>query len=357
MKKNSKIYVAGHRGLVGSAIWSYLESRGYTNLIGRSSSEMDLTNQLAVENFFAEEKPEYVFLAAAKVGGINANNIYRAEFIYSNLAIQDNVISSSYKHGVKKLLFLGSVCIYPKNANLPVREDSLLTGELEYTNEPYALAKIAGIKLTESYNLQYGTNFVSVMPANLYGNNDNFDLEKSHVIPALIRKMILCKYIEDGNMQAAANDLGLNTAHEAVVLEWLAKYGIEKNEKGLKLKVWGSGKPYREFMHSDDMAEACVYVMNNVDFLDVSKGMNEIRNTHINLGTGKDITILELVEKIKTIVGSEVEIEFDITKPDGTFRRYMDVSKIHNLGWQHKIEIEDGLRKTIAWYRENHTNL
>jgi len=357
MKKHSRIYVAGHRGLVGSAIWRHLEDLGHTNLIGRTHSELDLTDQQAVYNFFEQEKPEYVFLAAAKVGGINANNIFRADFIYSNLAIQDNVISASHKNNVKKLLFLGSVCIYPKHAKLPVSEDSLLTGELEYTNEPYALAKIAGIKLTESFNLQHGTNYVSVMPANLYGENDNFDLEKSHVIPALIRKMILCKYIEDGDIHAAAKDLDLDSDQSSVVLEQLAKYGIEKTPKGLKLKVWGSGKPYREFMHSDDMAEACVYVMDNVDFADLSKDMKEVRNTHINLGTGKDITIRELVEKIREIVRTQVQIEFDITKPDGTFRRYMDVSKIHNLGWQHNIEIQEGLRKTVAWYRENRTNL
>lgn len=353
MKKDSKIYVAGHRGLVGSAIWRYLEKQGHTNLIGKTHAELDLTNQEAVYAFFEQEKPEYVFLAAAKVGGINANNIYRADFIYSNLAIQDNVISASHNNGVKKLLFLGSVCIYPKEAELPVREDSLLTGELEYTNEPYALAKIAGIKLTESYNLQHGTNYVSVMPANLYGENDNFDLEKSHVIPALIRKMILCKYLEDGDISAAASDLGLNTNQEDVVLKELEKYGIHKKEKGLVLKVWGSGKPYREFLHSDDMAEACVYVMNNVDFTDVSKGMKEVRNTHINLGTGKDITIRELVEMIKEIVGAQAVIEFDTSKPDGTFRRYMDVNKVHDLGWHHKIEIEEGLRNTIEWYKAN----
>lgn len=344
--------MAGHRGLVGSAIWRFLERQGYTNLIGRTHTELDLTNQQAVYNFFEQEKPEYVFLAAAKVGGINANNIYRADFIYSNLAIQDNVISASCNSNVKKLLFLGSVCIYPKHAELPVREDSLLTGELEYTNEPYALAKIAGIKLTESYNLQYGTNYVSVMPANLYGENDNFDLEKSHVIPALIRKMILCKYLEVGDIEAAAQDLGIDTDDEDVVLVHLEKYGIKKNDDGLVLGVWGSGKPYREFMHSDDMAEACVYVMNNVDFADVSKNMKEIRNTHINLGTGKDITIRELVEIIKELVGAQVSIEFDTSKPDGTYRRYMDVNKIHELGWKHRIEIKEGLRKTIAWYRE-----
>lgn len=357
MQKTSKIYVAGHRGLVGSAIWRHLEEKGYSNLIGRTHAELDLTDQRAVQDFFAEEKPEFVFLAAAKVGGINANNIYRADFIYNNLAIQNNIISASHSNDVTKLLFLGSVCIYPKHAQLPVREDSLLTGELEYTNEPYALAKIAGIKLSESYNLQYGTNYVSVMPANLYGENDNFDLEKSHVIPALIRKLILCKYLEDGDIEAVARDLECKDVSEQGVLSMLEKFGIEKRGDELVLKVWGSGKPYREFMHSDDMAEACVYVMNHVDFSDVSKNMQEVRNTHINLGTGKDITIRELVGVIKGVVGSDVEIEFDTSKPDGTYRRYMDVSKINDLGWHHKIDIHEGLQKTIEWYRENRSNL
>ncbi|MCC7288967.1 GDP-L-fucose synthase [bacterium] len=353
MQKNSKIYIAGHRGLVGSAIWRHLEENGYTNLVGRTHAELELTDQQAVDEFFETEKPEFVFLAAAKVGGINANNIYRAEFIYSNLAIQDNIVSASYKHGVKKMVFLGSVCIYPKHAALPVREDCLLTGELEYTNEPYALAKIAGIKLTESYNLQYGTNYVSVMPANLYGENDNFDLEKSHVIPALIRKMILCKHIENADFAEAAKNLGLTDDDEAAVLAEVAKYGIEKRNNEVVLKVWGSGKPYREFMHSDDMAEACVYIMNNVDFPDLAEGLKEVRNTHINLGTGKDISIRDLVGLIKDIVGTSAVIEFDTSKPDGTFRRYMDVEKVHELGWHHKIELEDGLRKTIEWYQHN----
>lgn len=357
MQKNSKIYIAGHKGLVGSAIWRYLEREGYTSLIGRTSGELDLTDQVAVEEFFALEKPEYVFLAAAKVGGINANNIYRAEFIYNNLEIQNNVIDACYKHEVKKLLFLGSVCIYPKHAELPVREDSLLTGELEYTNEPYALAKIAGIKLCESYNLQYGTNYISVMPTNLYGENDNFDLEKSHVIPALIRKMILCKHIEVGEYDLAAKNLGLDGSSEQAVLEVLSKYGIEKRGDDVVLKVWGSGKPYREFMHSDDMAESCVFVMNNVNFVDLAKGKKEVRNTHINLGTGKDISIKDLVELIKELVGANVTIEFDTTKPDGTYRRYMSVDKIHELGWHHKIELRDGLKRAIDWYKASQDTL
>lgn len=357
MEKDSKIYIAGHRGLVGSAIWRYLKKEGYTQLIGKTHSELDLTDQKEVNKFFNEVKPDFVFLAAAKVGGINANNIYRADFIYSNLAIQNNIISASHKNNVQKLLFLGSVCIYPKEASLPVKEDSLLTGELEYTNEPYAIAKIAGIKLAESYNLQYGTNYLSVMPSNLYGENDNFDLEKSHVIPALIRKLIVCKYLEDGDIKSAADDLGLGASTEDEVIYFLSKFGITKHRDNLVLKVWGSGKPYREFMHSDDMAEACVYVVNNIDFSEVSSKVQEVRNTHINLGTGIDITIRDLVYLIKDIIGTKVKIEFDTSKPDGTYRRYMDVTKIHDLGWSHKIDLEEGLQKTIAWYRENRSNL
>lgn len=352
MNKDAKIYIAGHKGLVGSGIWRTLEAQGYTNLVGRTHQELDLTDQEEVEQFFASEKPEYVFLAAAKVGGINANNLYRAEFIYSNLEIQNNIIDASYKYNVTKLLFLGSVCIYPKFAEIPVKEESLLTGELEYTNEPYALAKIAGIKLTESYNLQYGTNYLSVMPANLYGYNDNFDLEKSHVIPALIRKLVLCSYIESGEYQKAAKNLGITFESEQQVLEALSKYGITKRDNKVVLGVWGSGKPYREFLHVNDMAEACVFVMNNVDFEDVSKGLKEVRNTHINIGTGSDVSIMELVEMLKEIVGVNVEIEFDTSKPDGTPRRTMSVEKINNLGWKHKIELEDGLRQTVAWYKE-----
>ena len=356
MKKDSKIYIAGHRGMVGSSIKRTLEDQGYTNIVGKTSQELDLTDQKATEDFFAAEKPEYVFLAAAKVGGINANNIYRADFIYRNLAIQNNVVHSSYNHNVKKLLFLGSVCIYPKFASLPVVEDSLLTGELEYTNEPYALAKIAGIKLVESFNLQYDTNYLAVMPANLYGYNDNFDLEKSHVIPALIRKMVLCEHLEKGEFDRVAKNLETKDASESALLKMLAKYGIEKRGSEVVLKVWGTGKPYREFLHSDDMGEACVFVMSNVEFEDLTKGMDEVRNTHINLGTGKDISIKDLVELIKDIVGFEGKIEFDTSKPDGTPRRMMSVAKANELGWKHKIELEDGLKKTIDWYRQNKDN-
>ena len=353
MQKDSKIYIAGHRGLVGSAIKRGLEAQGYTNVIGKTHAELDLTDQEAVDAFFEAEKPEYVILAAAKVGGIMANNTYRAEFIYSNLEIQNNVIDACYRNKVSKLLFLGSVCIYPKFAALPVREDSLLTGELEYTNEPYAIAKIAGIKMIESYNLQYGTNYISVMPANLYGHNDNFDLEKSHVIPALIRKMILCQYIEEGAYDKAAKNLGLEETSEDTILKHLEKYGITKSEKTVTLNVWGTGKPYREFLHVDDMADACIFLMNNVDFSDLSKGMDEVRNTQINIGTGSDISIHDLVFLIKDIVGFKGEIAFDASKPDGTPRRTLSVEKLNNLGWKHKVALEQGLRDTVKWYREN----
>ena len=353
MNKSSKIYVAGHKGLVGSAIVKNLESKGYTNLIYRTHSELDLTNQKAVEEFFEKEKPEYVILAAAKVGGIVANNTYRADFIYENLQIQNNVIHQSYVHKVKKLLFLGSTCIYPKNAPQPMSEDSLLTSPLEYTNEPYAIAKIAGIKMCESYNIQYGTNFISVMPTNLYGPNDNFDLEKSHVLPALIRKIHLGKCLEENNWEAIKNDLnkrpvesitGSNSNDEIEAV--LNKYGIFSD----RVELWGTGKPMREFLWSEDMADACVFVMEKVDFKDVSKDMKEIRNTHINIGTGKDISIKELADLIAKTLGYEGKILFDSSKPDGTIKKLTDVSKLNSLGWKHQIEIEEGVRKMWEWY-------
>jgi len=309
MNKTAKIYVAGHRGLVGSAIVKNLTCKGYTNILTRTHAELDLTHQQAVAEFFEKEKPEYVFLAAAKVGGIVANNTYRADFIYENMQIQNNVIHQSYVHGVKKLLFLGSTCIYPKNAPQPMKEDSLLTSELEYTNEPYAIAKIAGIKMCESYNLQYGTNFISVMPTNLYGPNDNFDLETSHVLPALIRKI-----------------------HEAKV----------NQEK--EVEIWGSGKPRREFLYSEDMADACVFLMENVDFKDLIGGKKEIRNTHINIGTGEDISIQELAELIQKIVGYEGKLVYNTSKPDGTMLKRTDPSKLNALGWSHKMELEEGIK-------------
>lgn len=318
MKKTSKIYVAGHRGLVGSAIVKNLTCKGYTNIITRTHAELDLTNQQTVLEFFEKEKPEYVFLAAAKVGGIVANNTYRADFIYENTQIQNNVIHQSFVHGVKKLLFLGSTCIYPKNAPQPMSEDSLLTSELEYTNEPYAIAKIAGIKMCESYNLQYGTNFISVMPTNLYGPNDNFDLQTSHVLPALIRKI-----------------------HEAKL----------KGDK--EVEIWGSGKPRREFLYSEDMADACVFIMENVDFKDVAKDKKEIRNTHINIGTGKDVSIQELAELIQNVIGYEGKLFFNTSKPDGTMLKRTDPSKLHTLGWRHKIELENGIKKVYELYVSN----
>jgi GDP-L-fucose synthase len=357
LDKNSKIYIAGHNGLVGSAIKRNLEKNGYKQVIGRSSKEMDLTDQKSVYDFFSKEKPDYVFLAAAKVGGIMANNTYRADFIFSNLEIQNNVITAAYKYGSKKLLFLGSSCIYPKLAPQPITEDSLLTGELEYTNDPYAIAKIAGIKLIESYNIQYGTNFIAVMPTNLYGDNDNYDLEKSHVMPAMIRKMILCKLIENKDYKGAAKNLELDDASEKSVLDYLKKYGITKKDGKVTLALWGSGKPYREFMHVDDMADACIHVMNSVDFSDLSKGMAEIKNTHINIGTGKDCTIKDLALMVKDVVGFKGNIEFDTTKPDGTPRKLLSVDKLHDLGWGHKIELVDGIKMATDWYKKQQNKI
>ncbi len=327
MNKNSKIYVAGHRGLVGSAIVKNLQSKGYTNLIYKTHAELDLTNQKAVVDFFEIEKPEYVILAAAKVGGIVANNTYRADFIYENLAIQNNVIHQSYVHKVKKLLFLGSTCIYPKNAPQPMSEDCLLTSPLEYTNEPYSIAKIAGIKMCESYNIQYGTNFICVMPTNLYGINDNFDLEKSHVLPALMRKI----------HEAKINNLD-------------------------SVEVWGSGKPRREFLYSEDMADACIHVMKNIDFKDIIKISNseknkKIKNTHINIGTGIDISVKELAFLIKQIIGFEGTLYFNEDKPDGTMLKLADITKLQSLGWKYKTNLEDGIKMMYEWYKnEKYTN-
>jgi GDP-L-fucose synthase len=307
MDNNAKIYIAGHRGMVGSAIHRALEARGYHNIITRKSSELDLRNQAAVESFFRQEKPEYVFLAAAKVGGIHANNVYRADFIYENLMIQNNVIHQSYVNGVKKLLFLGSSCIYPKLAPQPLKEEYLLTGLLEYTNEPYAIAKIAGIKMCESYRIQYGCDFISVMPTNLYGPNDNYDLNNSHVLPALLRKF-----------------------HEA------------KLEGKPEVVVWGSGSPKREFLHADDLADACLYLMDNYS----DAGL-------INIGTGEDLSIRELAEMIAQITGFEGKIVWDSSKPDGTPRKLMDVNKLHRQGWHHKIELEEGIRMVYEPFRNS----
>ncbi|MDX9797780.1 MAG: GDP-L-fucose synthase [Bacteroidales bacterium] len=347
MNKNSKIYVAGHRGLVGSAIVKNLESNGYTNIITRTHKELDLINQKSVEEFFENEKPEYVILAAAKVGGIVANNTYRADFIYENLQIQNNVIHQSYVHKVKKLLFLGSTCIYPKEAPQPMSEDSLLTSPLEYTNEPYAIAKIAGIKMCESYNIQYGTNFISVMPTNLYGPNDNFDLEKSHVLPALVRKIHLAKLLSEEKYEEVIKDLNVSTLDEAK--EYLSKFGVNETS----VEIWGTGEPRREFLYSEDMADACVFLLENRDFKDTyDKNQKEIINTHINIGTGKDISIKELAYLIKDIIGFKGELVFNIDKPDGTMVKLTDPTKLHSLGWKHRIELEDGIKSIYDWYKE-----
>ena len=406
--KQSKIYVAGHRGLVGSAIWYNLLQRGYKNLVGRTHRELDLTDQMAVRRFFDEEHPDAVVLAAAFVGGIMANSLYRADFIMQNMMMQCNVISEAYRHGVQKLLFLGSTCIYPKNAPQPMKEDCLLTSPLEYTNEPYAIAKIAGLKMCESYNLQYGTNYIAVMPTNLYGPNDNFHLENSHVLPAMLRKVYLAKLIHEERWEEIAIDLdkrpvegvkglGLSRISELGnkatlereefsnsqildnrnrVLDVLGKYGIYNN----KVELWGTGTPLREFLWSEDMADASVHILLNVDFKDIigkekyssvhygastdgtvdrdhSEGrggaipqLGEIRNCHINVGTGKELTIRELSQLVVKAVGFEGEIAFDASKPDGTMRKLIDVEKLHRLGWTHKVEIEDGVRKLLEWY-------
>jgi len=345
MDLNSKIYIAGHRGLVGSAIVKNLESKGYTNLICKTHKELDLLNQNDVEKFFEEEKPEYVILAAAKVGGIVANNTYRADFIYENLQIQNNVIHQAYKNNITKLLFLGSTCIYPKQAPQPMPEDCLLTSPLEYTNEPYAIAKIAGIKMCESYNLQYNTNFISVMPTNLYGPNDNFDLEKSHVLPALIRKIYLAKLLNEGKTKEVLSNLNINTLEEANT--YLSKFGVTKDS----VEIWGSGKPRREFLYSEDMADACVFLLENRDFKDTyEKGSKEIVNTHINIGTGVDISIKELAELIQEIIGFKGKLKFNTDKPDGTMVKLTDPTKLHSLGWKHKVELEDGIRTMFDWY-------
>ena len=354
LDKNAKIYVAEHRGLVGSAIWKNLQDKGYTNLIGKTHKELDLLDAVSVRKFFDEEQPEYVFLAAAFVGGIMANSIYRADFIYKNLQIQQNVIGESFRHNVKKLLFLGSTCIYPRDAEQPMKEEVLLTSPLEYTNEPYAIAKIAGLKMCESFNLQYGTNYIAVMPTNLYGPNDNFDLERSHVLPAMIRKIHLAHCLKQGDWDAICKDLNQrpvegidgNSSKEDI-LAILAKYGISNSE----VKLWGTGTPLREFLWSEEMADASIFVMEHVDFKDTYKqGDKDIRNCHINIGTGKEISIRELAELIVSTVGYQGQLTFDSTKPDGTMRKLTDPSKLHALGWHHKVEIEEGVQRMYNWY-------
>jgi len=359
INKSSKIYVAGHRGLVGSAILKNLKSKGYNNFALRTHEELDLRDPHSVAAFFLEEQPEYVILAAAKVGGIIANNTYRADFIYENLMIQNNVIHQSYLNKVKKLVFLGSTCIYPKEAPQPIPENSLLTAPLEYTNEPYAIAKIAGIKMCESYNLQYGTNFLSIMPTNLYGPNDNFDLEKSHVLPALIRKIHLGKCLESNNWDIIRKDLNTrpiekingNSSQEEI-LNILNKYGISQNKSEVQVELWGTGNPMREFLWSEDMADATVFIMETVNFSDLTNVITnkEIRNTHINIGTGKDISIKDLAILTKNIVTFGGQFVFNTNKPDGTFRKLTDVTKLNSLGWKHKIEIHEGIEKIYDWY-------
>ena len=398
LNKESKIFVAGHHGLVGSAIWNNLLQRGYTNLVGRTHRELDLTDQQAVERFFDEERPDAVVLAAAFVGGIMANSLYRADFIMQNMKMQCNVIDSAYRHGVRKLLFLGSTCIYPKNAPQPMKEDALLTSPLEYTNEEYAIAKIAGLKMCESYKLPSGTDYIAVMPTNLYGPNDNFHLENSHVMPAMMRKVYLARLIHEGDWDSIRRDMdkrpvnptdrlravigegnvdGSNTRER--ILKALEFYGISDN----RVVLWGTGRPLREFLWSEDMADASVHVLLNVSFADIigvekyssvfygaktdgavdrnnSEGrggaipsLGEIRNCHINVGTGKELTIRRLSELVAGAVGFEGTIEFDASKPDGTPRKLIDVSKLHSLGWTHKVEIEDGVKRLYEWYRKS----
>ncbi len=356
MNKDSKLFVAGHRGLVGSAILKNLQKKGYCNFVLRTHQELDLVDQQAVNRFFAEEKPEYVFLSAAHVGGIMANSRYRADFIYLNLMIQNNVIHAAYQNGVKKLLFLGSTCIYPREAPQPMSEDCLLTSALEYTNEPYAIAKIAGIKMCESYNLQYGTNYIAVMPTNLYGPNDNFNLETSHVLPAMIRKIHLAHCLYTNDWENLRLDLtkrpveGVDgRASEEAIRAILEKYGIRQGE----VELWGSGKPLREFLWSEEMADASVYIMERVDFADLSRGMKDVRNTHINIGTGIEHSIREVAELIQKQIGFEGRLTFNISKPDGTLRKLTDVDKLHALGWHHAIGIEEGVGRLYDWYVTN----
>ena len=344
MDKNSKIYIAGHNGMVGSALLRRMQKEGFSNFVLPSLEQLDLRNQQAVADFFQMEKPDCVFLAAAKVGGIVANNTYRAEFIYENLMIEANIIHHSYLNGVKKLLFLGSSCIYPKMAPQPLKEEYLLTGELETTNEPYAIAKIAGIKLCDAYRAQYGCNFISVMPTNLYGPNDNYDLEKSHVLPALIRKMQIGKYLETNNWNTLRLDLDINPIEgitgknsEQKILEILAKYGIQRNiNNSVQIELWGTGSPLREFLYVDDLANACLFLMKNYN----EPGL-------VNIGCGEDLSIKELADIVKEIVGYNGEIIWNTAKPDGTPRKLMSVEKLNKLGWTAKIGIREGIEEVV----------
>lgn len=357
LDKDSKIYVAGHRGLVGSAIMKNLRDRGYTNVTGRTHAELDLLDPVAVRTFFDAQRPEAVVLAAAHVGGIMANSTYRADFIYQNLQIQQNVIGEAFRHGVQRLLFLGSTCIYPREAPQPITEDALLTSPLEYTNEPYAIAKIAGMKLCESLNLQYGTDYVAVMPTNLYGPNDNFHLENSHVLPAMVRKVHLAKLLGEDNWEAVRADLSRRPvstvtadAPEADILAALAAFGIEPG----KVTLWGTGSPLREFLWSEDMADACVHILLNVGFDSLRDiAGTPVRNTHINIGTGKEVTIKDLAAMVAAATGFAGSIQWDASKPDGTPRKLCDVTRLHNLGWHHSVELDDGIRRLYNWYLTN----
>lgn len=372
LPRDARIYVAGHLGLVGGGIWRGLERHGYTNLLGRSIDELDLINQQAVEDFFAAEKPEYVVLVAAKVGGIAANNTYRAQFLYENLMIEANVIHAAYKHGARKLLFLGSSCIYPKLAPQPMVEEHLLTGPLEPTNEPYAIAKIAGIRLCDAYNRQYGTNFISAMPTNMYGPGDNYHPQNSHVLPAMIRKMHLARALERGDFEELARVCRHEQGSEAKdqmseqeLLEWLGKSGISlfsdlcpptSGVRSVTLALWGTGTPLREFLYSDDLAEACVFLLENVDYDDVAfEDESGTVQSHINVGSGREVTIRELAEAVKEVVGFQGEIEWDASKPDGTPRKLMDSSRLRNLGWAPSIELVEGVARAYADFLSRYT--
>ncbi len=381
--RDARIYIAGHRGLVGSGIWRSLERHGYTNLIGKSRDELDLVNQQAVEEFFASEKPEYVVLVAAKVGGIVANSTYRGQFIYENMMIEMNVIHAAYKHGVKKLLFLGSSCIYPKLAPQPLKEEHLLTGPLEPTNEPYAIAKIAGIRLCDAYNRQYKTNFISAMPTNMYGPGDNYHPQNSHVLPAFIRRMHLAKALENADFAELAriyrsellsggcqlpgepNPATQQPGNEELT-SWLAKSGIHPSSdlcpptsgtQGVRLACWGSGSPLREFLYSDDLAEACVFLLENIDYKDMAfEDESGTVQAHVNVGSGKETTIRELAETVKDVIGYEGEIEWDTSKPDGTPRKLMDSSRLMSMGWAPKINLREGIARAYQDFLDRYAS-
>lgn len=354
MDKNVKIFVTGHRGMVGSALVRRLEAGCYANIITRSRQELDLLSQTAVQQFLQNEQPDYIFIAAAKVGGIHANNTYRADFIYQNLMIEANLIHGAHLAGVQRLMFLGSSCIYPRDCPQPIKEEYLLTGPLEITNEPYAIAKIAGIKSTESFNLQYGTNFISAMPTNLYGPNDNFDLEKSHVLPAMVRKFLLGNWLGNEDWDAIRHDLdrrpveGVTGASDKEeILRILSRYGITRGS----VEIWGTGKPMREFLWSEDMADACVFLLEKVDFEDLRTDKSQMRNFHINIGTGREISIGDLAALIQEKVKYTGDIVFNTARPDGTMRKLTDTTRIRQLGWTHSVEVEEGIERMIEWYQ------